>query len=159
MFRWTCLFSVPRACAAARTICPYLGMPVLWISAWWLSVSAVKWVYVYEREWVREMCIFRLASMRWDSTLQGLAACQTPLLPRKHTAAWLSREVTQLNCFWPFFLWLGKALCCPHYRYYTAVRMGMEFTQTHTDICRCTHPLVYNDMHSYTLRHMHLLSI
>ena len=48
----------------------------------------------------RDGCIFRLALMRWDSTLQGLADSQTPLLPRKHAAAWHRKGATQFNCFW-----------------------------------------------------------
>ena len=50
----------------------------------------------------RNGCIFRLASMRWDSTLQGLAASRTTLLPRKHAAAWHPRGATQFDSFWPF---------------------------------------------------------
>lgn len=48
----------------------------------------------------RNEYIFRLASMRWDSTLQGLAASQTPLLPRKHAAACHWRGATQFNHVW-----------------------------------------------------------
>lgn len=57
--------------------------------------------------------IFRLASMRWDSTLQGLAASQTPLLPRKHAAAWHPRGATQFNRFWPFSV-AGAKLSVTH---------------------------------------------
>lgn len=59
-------------------------------------------VCVWEAASVRNGCIFRLLSMQWDSTLQALAASQTPLLPRKHAAAWQLRGATQFNRFWPF---------------------------------------------------------
>lgn len=43
-----------------------------------------------------------LALMLRDSTLQGLAASQTPLLPRKQAAAEHPRGATQFIHFWPF---------------------------------------------------------
>lgn len=76
-----------------------------------VSVSAVKCALEGGSE--RNGVIFSLASMQWDSTLQGLAASQTPLLPRKRAAAWHPRGATQFNCFWPFSV-AGAKLSVSH---------------------------------------------
>lgn len=106
-----CAFS--HACAAA--------MSLLYFHMWeclccemiqdQVSVSAVKCALEGGSE--RNGVIFSLASMQWDSTLQGLAASQTPLLPRKRAAAWHPRGATQFNCFWPFSV-AGAKLSVSH---------------------------------------------
>lgn len=94
-----CLFCVPHMCYSHEdmTICGHVCV---------VNLCLIECVFLQSSESVcmrgseRNGYIFRLASMWWDSTLQGLAASQTPLLPRKHAAACHWRGATQFNHVW-----------------------------------------------------------
>lgn len=138
---YVCVFSAPHTCANSQDYMSICGHACVVNLCTIKCLPLCVWV-----EWggaggggsgERNGCIFRLASMRWDSTLQGLASSQTPLLPRKHAAAWHPRGATQFNRFWPFFLTLGRALCGPHHRdqiLYSCTRRTHEHTHTYEDL-------------------------
>lgn len=113
-----------------------------------VSISAVKWVCLHNGECCEKNgCIFRLASMQWDSTLQGLAASQTPLLPWKRAAAWHPRGATQFNHFWPFSVAGFSSLCLNC----STLQPQMQAQRTHTQ--------TYAGMYSYSVRCIHALWI
>lgn len=138
---YVCVFSAPHTCANSQDYMSICGHACVVNLCTIKCLPLCVWV-----EWggaggggsgERNGCIFRLASMRWDSTLQGLASSQTPLLPRKHAAAWHPRGATQFNRFWPFFWRWGERSVAhiTEIKYCTAVQDAHMNTRTHMKTC------------------------